>query len=163
MNEHWNRWIAASLGTFFESKKGGLKFVFEGQHNLENTDFIEMRWTGPEWLQPSKNQYVGEVVVNILVKAIKSDTDTHKIYRMVGIVEKAFESCIPIKKYGNNPIVDDREVIIGYLILTPDGGKDIRTEHFGVVSPSVPLIQSTVEGTYRTYLIAEPIVELPEE
>jgi hypothetical protein len=152
INQHWNRWIFASASSFFKQKIVGYPFFIEGQNAPLQGDSIEFRLTGPEWTQISPNTYIGEIVINILVKAVKEE-DAHKIFRMVGLTEAAFVVCFPVKKYGNTVNVDNSNIVIGFMNLEQAGGKDIRTTHFGQLVPEVPSIQSTVEANYKITLI----------
>jgi hypothetical protein len=153
INQHWNRWIFVSVGTFFKAALSpNMTFHIEGQLKSEEGDYTELRFTGPEWDGRAKNAWHGEIEINLLVKCVKDENDMHKIYRMVGLVEAAMAPCIPIKKYGDTPNVDNRAVTIGELRLFPKLGKDINTEHYGQLVNDIPSIQSTVGAFYRTDL-----------
>lgn len=147
INEHWSRWIFASISKHFNDRKNDLVLYIEGQNVPPSGDIIDLRTNGPTWTQAGNKIWDGLVTINMLVRAMKDESDTHKIYRMVGKVEFMFQSCIPVLKLGKTPAVDTEEQI-GVLQQV----EDITTTHFGQVTPTVPAIQSTVEGNYRVTL-----------
>lgn len=152
INKHWNRWIFASASMAFKTKLGVVdaaqKFIVEGQNAKEATNYIELRMNGPTWYQSSRTVYLGDLIINLLARCSQDEKDFHKIFRVVGNAEAIFDPCIPIKKHGDGPD-DDSNVIIGYMILQKNGEKDLETQHFGQVSPDLPMFESTVEGMYR--------------
>lgn len=157
-NVHWKRWIFASASNFMKAELSppktnpALAFSVEGQGVDLKGDYAEFRMSGPSFLESTNGIFHGTVIINVLVKAVK-DGDFYKIHRMTGMVQAAFGKCIPIRKYGNTPGVDDKNVIIGELQLTRRGDNDTDTTDFGQLEPSIPSIQSTVEALYKTVLI----------
>ncbi len=149
IDSRWNRWIYASFSKFFSTKiSPSYPYLVEGQAKEEIADRVEFRLTGPTWTQTSRRTWYGSVVINILVKAMKDSQDFHKVFKMVGVVEKAFEPCIPIMTYGESSpaskIADFQQV--------REANRDIETIHFGQVADDLPLLQSTVEATYRGFI-----------
>lgn len=152
INPNWNRWIFASVTTYFKNiitnPPNSLPFIINSQNANIQGDSIELRVVGPVWRQYESNVFYGEITLNALIKATKDASDYHKIYRMAGVVESTFSPAIPVIKYGNGP-ADDNVTVIGCLILKPVDNKDIETYNFGQVTPEIPLLQTTVQGVYR--------------
>ena len=151
MNSNWNRWIFASISKHFVAHKDNLVMYVEGQEKANGSPtYAEVRYTGPAAKQITKTRFRLEVIVNVLLNCVK-DNDNHKIFRMCGTVEKAFEPCIPVYKLGNG-VDDNPNEHIGDLYLILNGNRDIETSHFGQPDPAVKIMQSTVEGNYRVEL-----------
>ncbi len=155
INPNWNRWLFASVTTYFQDAISPLKFVAESQNEVVTGDQVNLRMTGPQWLQCTANQYYAEIVISNLIRCMIDSKDFHKIFRMVGIVEAACIVCIPVKKYGNTIGVDDATVVIGQLILQRNGDRDVETAHYGQISAELPAFESTVEAKYRIDLRAD--------
>ena len=152
MNEHWPRWIFASISKHFDANRGSLKLHIEGQYRdtRSEQDFIELRLNGPEFTELSKNYWRIRVRVNVLVQSVKNETNFHRIHTNVGIVVKAFDT-INIKKYGDG--VDDDDSLLGCLKLVQEPGDEpVAVHHFGQVDPSTQLVQAAVEGLYEMHL-----------
>jgi len=152
INKHWNRWIFASVSKAFKLRLTIVDpaqiFVVEGQKKKVDNNYIELRMNGPDWYMSSPKLYLGDVIINLLVRSDLDEKDFHKIFKMVGNAEAIFDPCIPIKKYGNGP--DDNEsIIIGYMTLQRNGEKDLETQHYGQIAPELPMSESTVQGMYR--------------
>lgn len=153
INENWARWIFASCTTFFDSKKGNLflRVDAEEEPTPRPEDYAEMRFNGPFYTEQYRDYWKLEIHINVLIEIVINQTDDQKIFRTVAIVEKMFDRCIPIYKYGDS-IVDDRTIQLGVLTRIPVGKHDIVTNHFGQITPDMRMLQSTVEGHYITYL-----------
>lgn len=153
INPHWNRWIFASVSVAFKTRLTAIApteiFVVEGQPKKIETNYIELRMNGPTWYKSSRTLYLGDVIINLLVRSNQDEKDFHKIFKMVGNAEAIFDTCIPIKKYGDAPGIDDPNITIGYLNLQRSGEQDLETNHFGQIAPELPMLESTVQGIYR--------------
>lgn len=153
MNPNWDRWIFASICKFFTDRADGLIMYVEGTEHPAPTEasYVEIRTTGPITKQLTSNSFKLDVIINALINVLGEHGDNHLIYRITGKIASIFQSCIPVFKFGDT--ADDNPTIqIGVLQLTPNGGRDIETSHFGQVAPDVKLLQSTVEGAYKIYL-----------
>jgi hypothetical protein len=152
INNNWTRWIIASCSGFFDDRKQNVPFFIEGQERpfQQEADLAEFRVNGPFYKEETKGKFRITLQVNILIRSIK-DEDNHKIFRLCGIFETAFEQCIPVYKFGNRP-EDNSNELLGNLYLIKNGDEDVVTNHFGQVSPEVKVLESTVEGYYRMRL-----------
>jgi hypothetical protein len=157
MNQHWARWIFASVCKHFDAKRGTIPMFVEGQQRVTRSlqDFIELRLDGPDFNEASKDYWSAYVEINVMIQSSMVDTDFHRIHRTVGVVSAAFTSAIPIYKYGTAPLIDTGAQI-GCLSLVDDkyNKERIKVRHFGQVNPDTQLMQASVEGHYEMYLDA---------
>lgn len=112
-------------------------------HDLQH--FAEFRIDGPtintrgKWLL---------IEINILCLAHIDHKDGNILDRLLGTFTNAFENDIPVYKYGNDPIADDRS-FIGCLSLLTDIEPSIRVTRFGQPSADIKMLQASVEAEYR--------------
>jgi hypothetical protein len=156
INVNWNRWIFASISQHFKTKMdaSSLAMFIEGQHRDTDTlsDYVELRIDGPDWREYSKDYWVGDVEVNILVSSAMSDSNYHTIHTNVGIVAAAFTP-INVFRYGSGGGDDDSG--LGCLKIKVDRLRDaIEVNHFGQIDKHTKIIQSTVEAHYQIHLNA---------
>lgn len=157
INEHWARWIFASVCKHFDSKRGTLPMFVEGQQRATRgvQDFIELRLDGPDFNESSKNYWKAYIEINILIQSSMTDGDFHKIHRTTGLVSAAFVSSIPVYKYGSAPLIDTGAHIGCLDIVDNKFDKErIKVRHFGQVNPDTQLMQASVEGHYEMSLDA---------
>lgn len=155
INQNWNRWIFSSASLSFEKiikTKNSLKFHIDEQQNTNTGDHVEFRFTGPVWRKHDLTNFTGEILINILIRAMIDEVNFHKIHKMTGIVESAFVNTINVFKYGDGPD-DDRTVLLGCLELIRKDGKDIETINYGQVHEDISIVQAVVEGHYKIELI----------
>lgn len=148
-NKHWPRWIFASLTKWFDDHKSGVFMYVEGDDadTGGQQDYFEFRMNGPICEESSKGWWRFDVMINILVVSKRNNTSTHTIYSNVGVVAAAFETNIPIYKFGNG-VDDDREELLGCMVLVDT----IEITHLGQVNPDLKEQQSMVEGHYRMFI-----------
>lgn len=155
MNEHWTRWIHASISKFFKdlAKTRIPNFYVEAEvkapDNLQ--DKVELRWDGPIANQRTASQWDLTVEINILIGSNTGRTDAFQHKRIVGFVQSMFKSAIPIFKLGNLTGIDDG-TLLGCLQLRSDDREAVVTSYFGKLGPDVGTEQSTVEAHYKTSL-----------
>lgn len=151
INSNWARWIYASMSTYFNNViNNQYPIFFIGQRtdpDIINTDHFEFRMNGPDILETCNNLFTLTVNINILISTILDDTDLHKNYRMIGLISSCFADNICIYRYGNQPSDDDS--LLETMVLQQNSKKPISIYNFGRVDPSVDVVLSTVEGTYR--------------
>ena len=153
-NKHWARWSFASVSKHFDDTRQGYPLYIEGQHRDTDTleDFFEFRMDGPTLRESSKGFWILRIDVNILASSTIDDEDYHKIHKLVGIAQAAFED-IPVYKYGDGP--DDDQSLLGCYQLKQSRRKRdfVEAHQFGRIDISVPLIQAMVEGHFEMTLI----------
>lgn len=149
MNNHWPRWIFASISKHFETSLSDQKMFIEGEirDTWEKKDFIELRVDGPYFQQFTKDNWRAKVEINILLQIVMTN-DTHLIHRQTGLVGSVF-TLIPVYKYGNG--VDDDDSQIGCLTLIQNARSNelLVISHFGKIKPELPLLQASVEGHFE--------------
>lgn len=145
------RWIFASVSKHFNSKRGSIPMLFEGQRMPERqqyNDLFEFRLDGPYEKPLTKTDTYLYFEVNILIQSKITDTDFHKIHRLAGQVANMFDKCIPIYRYGDGGSLID----IAVLKIDDSAKNHIEISHFGQIEASTELLQSTVEGHYEMLL-----------
>ena len=147
------RWIFASTGKHFDSLKQTLNLYIEGQHRAtrEEKDFAELRVDGPHLTELSKGYWRFYSEINILVQSAMDDSDYHRIWRDIGIINSAFTNFI-VYKYGDGS--DDDSSQLGCMRLMHDARRKEKTQtsYFGKIAPSVEIHQATIEGHYEMFL-----------
>ena len=155
MNQHWPRWIFASISKHFDDRKGNLPLYIEGQLRQPGVkDLLELRIDGPYLTEESRNYWRLYVEVSVIVQSTMDAHDYHRIHRNCGFVASLF-TAIPLYKLGDS--VDDNPTEqFGCLSLVQDIGKRerIQINHFGKIDPATDLLQSSVEAHYVTHLTA---------
>lgn len=153
MNQHWPRWIIASISKHFADRVGTLPLYIEGQKRPTGVkDLLELRMDGPYITEESHNYWRLYMEVSVIVQSTMDATDYHRIFRNCGLVASLFTT-IQLYKFGDGP--DDAPTeTIGCLSLIQDIGKRerIQINHFGILDPSTSLLQSSVEAHYVTHL-----------
>lgn len=152
-DEKWQRWISASINTYFKTaiEARGYDVFLEG--DTRNTqswdDFVEVRVDGPYHTQIARNDYLLKVEVNLLVQS--AITPTKGLYvpeDIVGIVTALMVQSIPVYKKVDAPM--ER---LGCLIVDDAGSRDIvRVSNFGQIETDVKIRQFTVECHYKIEL-----------
>ena len=152
MNENWPRWITASIAQHFDGYRQGVPLFVEGQYRTlrDAKEFFELRITGPDITETSRNYYYCELILNTLVQATM-DSDAYKIQRYVGKILLAYVT-IPIYRYGTG--VNDDDTLLGCLTLKQNinAHDRIRIDYFGQVQSSTELQQATLAAEYFMHL-----------
>ena len=154
LNEHWARWIFASISDHFNTRRGTMDMFIEGQHRDTRTkkDFFELRMDGPYYTEISKQNFKIYIEINALLQSSADDNNYHRIWTNLGLVGTMFTD-IPIYKYGSG--IDDDQSYLGCLKLIQNarGRDNIQSSYFGRIEPSTPIYQATVEGHYDMTLV----------
>lgn len=155
MNEHWTRWIHASLAKYFKefAKPKGVPLFIEAEVKAPDklNDKVEMRWDGPYCRQLTRTQWTAAIEINMLVTSQAGGVDAYKHKKIVGVVQSMFTPTISVFKLGNLKDIDN-EQLLGCLQLRSEDREAIVTSYFGKVGPDVTLEQSTVEAHYKMTL-----------
>ncbi len=153
-DENWPRWVQASINVHFDTLlPPDLKKIYEGQPRDINTknDLVELRLDGPDGIEVSKDYWLHDVEINALIQSISDNKNLYRHGLIIGQVAAAFTTSILVKKCGDQPTDDQSPV--GCLILKQVPGKDmIEVSRFGLIEPSTPMEQTTIEGHYRMTL-----------
>lgn len=153
MNAKWPLWIAASINRHFETELPSVKIFYEGQHrdptNVDNDNFVELRFNGPYFEQQSPQLWKLKYHINFLCQVMINDTQMYDIWTVAGLVAKAMVETIPLFNYENGVTPS---VQFGCLQRTEVKNNDILIHYFGQVEPATKKLQATVEAHYYTLL-----------
>ena len=154
LNQHWPRWVFASISKHFSDNRQGLPLFIEGQQRDTRSlkDFIELRLDGPQFTEISRNYWRIYFEVNILVQSTMDDKNYHRIHQNVGIVAAAFTGIV-LYKYGNGSSDDQKAWACANLIQDTAKRQHLDIFHFGQIDKQLQLMQATVEGHYETFVI----------
>ena len=149
-NSNWPRWLYASTSKYFQAIADAypIHMYLESveRNTKEESKWLEFRMDGPQTREISKGYFRLDVEINILWSVHLDSTDFHEQQRILGaLIEAMTDICI--HKYG------DDDSLLGTLILQQDPNNPIRGNNFGQVRPDTQLVQGSVEGAYRMYLI----------
>ena len=154
MNRNWTRWIHASLSQYFTqyAKDNSLAFFIEASPRDTEGQFewTELRWDGPAANEVSKNYWLLDVEINILISTSTTAPNSHRHKEIVGLIQAAYLADLQVYKYGDGQF--DTQELLGCLRLRSDVREAIFTSYFGKIEVDVPLEQSTVEAHYRMVL-----------
>lgn len=152
MNSNWPRWIAASIHKHFLTEVTSLPIYIEGEPRSQNTvtDYAELRFDGPYAHEDSRNQWILDVEINVLIGSIPDEKDTHRIYKNEGIIAAAMKPIIKVYKYGDG--INDDNLLLGCLHIKQSFNQTIFIARFGQVDPKINLLQSTIEAHYKMEL-----------
>jgi hypothetical protein len=164
MNENWVRWFRASIDKHFNSVVTTTDFPMYTEGNKRNTKdypaFYELRIDGPRFTNLSHNYWMAYVEINVLIQAVLSDTDSHRLERLIGKVLVGFANRITIYRYGDGP--SDDNSVFGCITLVQDESRRerIMVSKLGQIDPQTEIMQAIIEGHYK---IQFDVVEEPEE
>lgn len=154
MNEHWTRWIHASLSKWFKERGKSKSLVLwveaeeVTQAQKEAPDRVEVRWDGPVGTQLTATQWRLEIELNVLISSVTGRKDAYAHKRIVGLVQ-AMMTDIPVYRYGTLVDIDDGS-LLGCLQPRADSDREaVVTSYFGKIDSPTALEQSTVEAHYR--------------
>lgn len=155
---NWPRWIFASMSKHFSDAAvaANVPFYVEGDDRniqAEASSYFEFRMNGPSLNEISKDWWLANIEINILVCAKRTDADFHKIHTLVGILTSAFTSSIKIFKYGTG--IGDDQSVLDCLTLFAEESDDVRVQQLGQLDPNLLEAQASVEGDYRGFLVGD--------
>jgi hypothetical protein len=156
MDANWTRWCRASLNVYFTNvlREKGIAFTIEGQDQSVSgeSEWVVLRVDGPNAKEPSAGVWHIDVELSFVVSSVTSKDETHRHAQIVGIVQSAMTSELPVYKYGADPAIDTEE-LLGCFQLRRDDREAIVTSYLGRVEVDVTLEQTNVESRYRMLLI----------
>jgi hypothetical protein len=163
MNEHWTRWIHASISKYFKdlARPKSLVLWIEAEETTQKDkdapDRVEIRWDGPYATQLTRKEWRLNLELNGLITSVANRDDAYAHKKVVGLVQ-AMITDIPVYRYGTLLDIDDKSYL-GCLQLRADSDREaIITSYFGKMESQTPIEQSTVEAHYRMNLkIQEPL------
>lgn len=127
MNSNWPRWIKASISSHFANLIGNANLIVVGERRYvdEKNDRFELKLNGPRVTNSTKNEYVLEYDVSLLIISTSNESNIYEMedYKSIGI--NAFITSIPV--YDNN------DALVDCLTLK----SDIVVRDFGFVSGTV--------------------------
>jgi hypothetical protein len=152
--ENLPRWIFASIADHFKTiaDTNNIPFFVEGVDEQEPEDtqqsHVELRSTGPDMKEVSKDFYTVEVVINFMVTSLMDMTgNAYEIFDWCGILAKEMQNPIPIYKYGNG--VDDDDSLIGCLRVKKNSKDSVKVWHFGQIHKTDRVRQSEIDAAYE--------------
>jgi len=139
MFKDYPRWIFASATKHFNDLLADDVYI-EGtfQQSQDWRDYYEIRFNGPHFEKISNGFWGITFTVDVLIVSVMGD-DFHKIHKMAGEVVAAFTT-MGLFKYGD----DDSFITCAKL-----ASKQIEVNHFGRIDNDIPIIQASVQGTYK--------------
>jgi hypothetical protein len=153
MNINWPRWSYASITKHFATEISSIPIFIEGadRETDELADFVEIRVDGPWMNEISADYWRIYCEINILVQSVMDD-DLHKLWRLIGEVNVAFQKCLSVYKYGTGN--DDDSSFLGCFKFVTDkyDREQVKTSNFGQINLNVKLQQATVEAHYEMFL-----------
>lgn len=145
------RWVHASVNKHFDGYKGNCYLHFEGtgrrQPDSTRVFWAELRCDGPYETGGTAGEENCTFEINVLICASIEDTYAYRIQDLQGRFGVAFTSCIPVKRYGDQP--QDDQSLVGYLQLLTNNGEKLMVSTFGQIGPNTDLKQGSIEGHYH--------------
>lgn len=148
------RWIFSSLVYHFKTiaDDNSIQYFVEGVDEREpddmTQDHIEIRITGPEIKEISKDYYSVNVTVNFLLTVMMEMTGSaYKIVNWAGILANEMLEPIPVYKYGSG--VDDDGSLVDCLRIKRNRTDSVKIFHYGQVSRTDRVRQSEVDAAYE--------------
>jgi len=102
--------------------------------------FIEIRLDGPWFSAGSKDSWMVEYEMNILIQAPASE-NLYDIEDICGDVYTELEKSINI--------LDDMDVLIACSSLKTNFRQKLQINRFGQIEPTVPVLQATIEARHE--------------
>lgn len=155
VNPNWNRWIKASVASYFKtiSASFNIPLVFEGteKNTAQDQDYFEFRMNGPIYKEETNNQFRVDICINILVTSKRDLNDFYRHETNIGKITTAFNEAIPIYKMGSEA-GDDPTALVDCLILNKMGDRTITVQEIGQIDSQSLATQAAIEGCYRVFL-----------
>lgn len=146
MRKHWNRWIHTSIAKYFSTiaSANNIYIYVVGRSDEKTTtnEFIELRITGPNVTEISRNNFKINVVIDLIYSVHLIPEDGYIAQKLSGIIEDAVDD-ICIYKYGNGE--NDNGTLLGTLQLQR---KPVESNCFGQVDDN-RLIQGSVSAALQ--------------
>jgi len=158
MNENLARWIFQSIAKHFVSTANGisLPYFVEGVDERSEDDMranhVELRVTGPDVKELSRNYFKIKMVINFLfTKEMEmSGADAFDLIQWTGVFATAMMEPIPIYKKGTG--AEDDGSLVGCLEIDKGKNEMVRIFHFGQIKPDTRVRFSEVDAVYSMEL-----------
>jgi hypothetical protein len=147
---NWSRWIFSSIAKHFHEVVDpvGILLNIEGIDRISNeiVEGGELRVNGPYFNNPSRNYYILDLDVNLLLNVLIDERDIYKLDRMLGVFLGAFTPTINVYRYGDSQ--DDDSSYFGCLQIRDDRGDEIVVARFGQVEKDTRILQAAINAIY---------------
>ena len=154
-NPSWPKWVQASVADHFKTvaTTEGFSSLVDGLEERttafqDSPQRLEIRINGPFIRERSKDDYIFNVTVNILIFS-HMDGTASSVYagtNIAGKMAQAASDLIPVYKYGAQ--AEDDASRIGCLTLTSGSG-GVNVFHFGEVNAEDRLRQLGVDANFK--------------
>ncbi len=131
MNPAWTKQLIAAVSQHFDSALPNLFITGQFRNTEGQSDFSELRISGPDWFFHSKNHYLAKLLVQVLVQSTMNDSNYYRIYDTLGTVQAAYTG-IQVSGLGCLQLLDP-----------------IRTRYIGQVNERLNLVQAYVQAWYE--------------
>lgn len=152
--ENLPRWLFTSLVSHFETvaSNNSIPYFVEGVDERDDSKMqashAEMRVTGPNIKEHSKDWYHVEVVANVLLTSFMDTTgNAYEIVQWSGVFQKEMLEPIPVYKNGTG--AQDTGDLIGCLRPKGDRNYAVKLFHFGQVDMTDRVRQSELDCIYE--------------
>jgi hypothetical protein len=170
VNSDWPRWFAASIAKHFVDQTDlvlisnendidraliddKLPIFIEG-HYRRTRDYkrlCELRYDGPYLTETAKDQWIGNVAINVLLQVALPSDDLWTLQRMQGIIGAAFTTIL-IYKLGTGAADDGTILACMDIVQDAMSGQDLKIMNLGNVSETTDIQQSAIEAQYKVHL-----------
>lgn len=155
INDHWHRWITASIAKHFLAKRQSVYMHIEGFERKTDSlsEWFECRVEGPSIIEHSEGEFEVNCGVNVLIVVNRSENqNAYRPSQLCGIAAAGFTVHIDVLKLGPSSDGANDGSLIGCLTLAPGDGERIITSYFGLINAETKLVQASVEAHYRMFL-----------
>jgi len=149
VNAEWDIWIQSSIVKHFIDNISGILVFSEGDKKSTKGvgQYCEVRLNGPEYTEFSHNYWRVTVDVNVIITAVKNNSNIYTMQMLTGLVASQFEDAICIYKYGGT---DDSLL---ECMARDDGVRgSLRITQLEQLGPAAEIQQSMVSASYKFYL-----------
>jgi hypothetical protein len=155
MDKNLARWIFQSIALHFQSVASGisLPYFVEGIDERSDADMranhVELRVTGPDIKEVSKNFWDISVTINFLFteRMDLRGADAFSLIQWTGVFANTMLQPIGIYKKGTGPD-DNVNTLLGCLQVKKGRNEAVRVFHFGQLKPDVRVRMSEVDAVY---------------
>jgi hypothetical protein len=152
MDESLARWIFQSIAIKFKTTASGLSLPYfvEGVDERADADMranhVELRITGPDIKEVSRNYYTVRVTINFLFTEAMDmrGTNAFQLMDWTGKFATELMEPIPIYRYGTG--VEDDDTLVGCLQVDKGKNEAVRIYHFGQLKPDIRVRMSEVDA-----------------
>jgi hypothetical protein len=142
----WNKWIVLSLCKYSKGYFGNDYLWIQGEEvdKKRPAERFELRFLGPDIISQTQDMSTLHLTVNCQIATVRTPIEIEKHLLRVGKAQCLLAQCIPVYRYGTDPILDDKS-LFGHLQQI----SNVDTTSFGTVDSVSSVERSTVEATYK--------------